>query len=244
MIDRPLMTPRTVAAASCVRPGSKLIDVGCDHGYFGACLARLGFIKAPVFVDVNVGPLSRAKENVAEIGITDAKFILGDGLTAVNVPDTLCDIAIMGMGGETVVKILSDSEAKVKKKNVSLILQPMTKADVLRRYLAENGFEVNTEIHVPEEKKSYVIIRARYTGNATECGPVEALLGLFQPDVIYDGGQHLSEIKDAKSAAYEGKASVGKATDEDAEFLRALGDEIDRRLEIIKKYNKNFGGIL
>lgn len=244
MIDRPLMTPRTVAAASCVRPGTKLIDVGCDHGYFGACLARIGFIKAPVFIDVNVGPLSRAKENVALIGVTDAKFILADGLTRVSVPDTRCDIAIMGMGGETVMKILSDSEAKVKKKNVSLILQPMTKADVLRKYLAENGFEIDTEIHVPEEKKSYVIIRASYTGNVTECGDMEALLGLFQPDIIYDGGQHLIEIKDAKIAAYEGKASVGKGTEEEEEFLRVLSKEIDRRLEIIKKYNKNFGGIL
>lgn len=244
MIDRPLLTPRTAAAASCVRPGTKLIDVGCDHGYFGAGLALVGFIKAPVFTDVNVGPLSRAKENVAAIGVKDAKFILTDGLKDVTVPDTLCDVAIMGMGGETVVKILSDSEAKVKKKNVSLILQPMTKADVLRRYLAENGFEINTEIHVPEEKKSYVIIRARYTGNVTECSAVEALLGVFQPDVIYDGGQHLTEIKDAKIAAYEGKASAGKASKEDKEFLRILSDEIDRRLEIIKKYNKNFGGVL
>lgn len=243
MIDRPIMTPRTLAAASCVRPGTYLIDVGCDHGYFGAALARIGFIKAPLFTDVNIGPLSRAKENIAELGVTDARFILTDGLTDVKVPDTRCDIAIMGMGGETVVKILSDSEAKVKKKNVSLILQPMTKADVLRKYLAENGFEIDTEIHVPEEKKCYVIMRARYTGNVTECGDMEALLGLFQPDVVYDGGKHLLEIKEAKTAAYEGKASVGKATEEEAEFLRVLGEEIDRRLELIKKYGKDLGGI-
>ena len=53
--------------------------------------------------------------------------------------DEFSDLVIAGMGGEMIIKILTDCPY-IKDEKYNLILQPMTKAYELRRFLCENGF--------------------------------------------------------------------------------------------------------
>ena len=82
------------------------------------------------------------------------------------------DIVIAGMGGETIAQILDD-DPWVKQERIRLILQPMTRAQYLRRYLFEQGFTIETELPVSDARHCYTVMAVRYT--ATPFIPDEAL---------------------------------------------------------------------
>ena len=48
--------------ASFVTPGNRLADVGTDHGYIPIALCLEGVIPSALAMDVNPGPLERAKD--------------------------------------------------------------------------------------------------------------------------------------------------------------------------------------
>ena len=64
------------------------------------------------------------------------------------------------MGGETIIHILEDCPWR---RQVHLILQPMTKIPDLRRWLAEQGFSW-TEQAVQEGEKFYVVLSVFHSG--------------------------------------------------------------------------------
>ena len=70
------------------------------------------------------------------------KLIISDGLN--NIPETepITDIVIAGMGGETIIKILENCPLGLRNRN--FILQPMTKADLLRKNLYLLGFRLES----------------------------------------------------------------------------------------------------
>lgn len=144
------------AAAHDVRIAA---DIGTDHGYLACYLVQSGICQRAVAADINELPLRSAERTVAECGLADSvSLALSDGLD--NVPqDGITDIICAGMGGELIVQILSRHEWV---KRCSLILQPMTKADELRRWLYENGFAVEEERACRDGKFVYAVMRARY----------------------------------------------------------------------------------
>lgn len=52
------------AVASMVTAGYTLCDVGTDHGYVPIALVQGNIIPKAIAVDINKGPLERAKEPV------------------------------------------------------------------------------------------------------------------------------------------------------------------------------------
>lgn len=172
---------RIRAAMSFVREGKTVADIGTDHGYIPIYLTKNGICPFCYASDVNRMPLEKAKSNAEKYGVADKiAFYLSDGLQFIDEGTDLAptpdDIVIMGMGGELIVDILATSDY-VKNKDVSLILQPMTMADKLRLYLAENGFLVTNE-HLSEAAgKIYTVMNAHYDGERRTLTKAEALLG-------------------------------------------------------------------
>ena len=72
------------------------------------------------------------------------------------------DIAIAGMGGETIVAIL-EAAPWVKESRLRLILQPMTRAEDLRRWLLTHGFSVLEEHLIIDGRHLYPVLAAQYT---------------------------------------------------------------------------------
>lgn len=166
---------RLGAIADRVREGVTFYDVGTDHAYLPVYLLQQGRITAAVASDVATGPLSRASETVRRAGLADKVSLrLADGLFGIELIPP-CDIAIAGMGGEMIASIL-EAAPQVRMAGVRLLLQPMTKDEELRRYLAANGFAVDFEC-VVEEGKLYRLLTCFYTGESYALDEEELLLG-------------------------------------------------------------------
>ena len=75
------LSKRLEAVADMVTPGMRLVDVGTDHGYIPIDLVRRGVIPSAIAMDINEGPLQRAKEHIREHGLEDKiQTRLSDGL--------------------------------------------------------------------------------------------------------------------------------------------------------------------
>ena len=171
----PKISKRLMAAASLVRDGSRVADVGTDHAYLPIYLYKTGKITGGVASDINKGPVDRAKENISLYDVGEAiEVVLTDGLCKIEEysPD---DVLILGMGGELIVKILSDAQWINAQKH-RLILQPMTHPELVRKYLYENGFSIVDE-RIVDDEKIYQIICAEYSGNVETVSQCELMFG-------------------------------------------------------------------
>lgn len=167
---------RLLAAASFVREGAFLADIGTDHAYLPLHLLQAGRITHAIAADIGEGPLSRARAHIAEAGMSEQiETVLTNGLQGLE-DRALTDIAICGMGGELIVDILSRA-AFVRDGSIRLILQPMTRAATLRRYLAKDGFAILAERPCRAAGRVYSCLCACYDGVTRTLSPVEAELG-------------------------------------------------------------------
>ena len=134
------LDPRLFTIAQMVRLDGKICDVGTDHALLPCFLFQRG-ARDLIASDVNDGPLRAAVATVKQHGAeNNIKVIKSDGLRDVPECD---DVIIAGMGGELIARIVT--ECSFTNENTRFILQPMTKAEILRRELYTNGFEITEE---------------------------------------------------------------------------------------------------
>jgi len=187
----PILTPRLRAAASFVRMGATVADVGTDHAYLPIALVTDGRAKSAVASDINEGPYLRALSNIREHSLTDKITALCTGGLCGIEKYFPTDILICGMGGELIATIISEA-AWTKDEKIRLILQPMTHPEILRGYLLSEGFEIIDEA-LAKEEKIYQIICAEYKG-ADKTEKYSALELLFGKKNIERGGNLLCEL--------------------------------------------------
>ena len=172
---------RLSLCAEYVREGSRLADIGTDHGYLPIALCSCGKCPSAIACDINPLPLNSARENIARHALTDRITArLGDGLGPV-AADEADDVVIAGMGGELIAAILS-SCPWAKDAQKCYILQPMTRHEALIRYLYANGYLIERQGAVLDSGKYYTVIRAVWDGKMRECDPVAAVIGRLTPD--------------------------------------------------------------
>ena len=213
-----LLDSRLKAAAELCRRGVVVADVGTDHALL-ACYLAMNGAKAVYASDVRDGPLEAARRTVAECGATNVTVLKSDGLR--EIPFAV-DVVICGMGGELIARIVA--ECTFTNKNTHFILQPMTKADALRRSLYENGFEIDEERTANSAGHSYVVMLARYTGVRAQIDEAFALAGkVADPDFLRQTAQKLQ--KRAQGLEQGGEA-------EKAQELRELARSILDRAKL------------
>ena len=167
---------RLSLCADYVREGSRLADIGTDHGYLPIALCQSGKIPSALACDINPLPLRSAEENIARFGLSKKiQTRLSDGLKEVS-PDEADDVVIAGMGGELIRDILT-AAPWVKDGKKHLVFQPMTHHDDLIRWLVENGFAIIQQAAVRDDGKYYTVLSAQFTGDKTACDPYTALVG-------------------------------------------------------------------
>lgn len=210
---------RLKAAADFARRGKTAADVGCDHAQLACYLAR-NISSFVIASDVRDGPLDAARKTVSECGVSNVKIVKSDGLAMIDHAD---DVIICGMGGELIARIISG--CRFLNADTRFILQPMTKANYLRCWLCENGFEIIEEKTASDGGFLYTIMHVRYTGERREVDEIFALTGKNK-DAAYLARIAEKLLKSAaemeKSALHGGEAAKLRET---AEIILKRADE-------------------
>ena len=158
---------RLMTAAALVTQGYTLADVGTDHGYIPIYLLQQKKIPAAIAMDINEGPLERAKEHIALYGLQAyIQTRLSDGVAALK-PGEVEAVLIAGMGGGLVMHILKNGE-KVCQSAKELILQPQSEIENVREFLREEGYAILAEDMVLEDGKFYPMMKVQYQGENVE----------------------------------------------------------------------------
>ena len=223
------MNKRIAAIYEKITPGVGVIDVGTDHGYLPAALAAGGYPGRILASDINPGPLQAAERTAVRAGVADKiEFQLCDGL-ALCPPEAVDTIVIAGMGGDSIVKILDEAEWCMDSR-YRLILQPMTKAEVVRYWLAYNEFEIISETLVQDAGTLYQILTARFGGHTA-----------LTDAELFIGKASLAEDPTLYRLALEGfaerlaKAVAGLRGREEGSARRKLYVEIMEQVRELKK---------
>lgn len=170
------LCPRLQMAADFVRAGVSVADIGTDHAYLSAYLVMTGKCRRATASDLRAQPLENAKQTIRRYHLEGRiTTCLSDGLDAIN-PGEAEDIVLAGMGGELIASLLARTPW-LRDEQKQLILQPMTHAEDVRRFLYKNGFAILAENAVREDEHLYIALCARYTGETTACSPGLPYLG-------------------------------------------------------------------
>lgn len=171
-----ILSKRMQMVADMVTKGSVVADIGCDHGFVSIYLTEKGICPHVIAMDVNEGPLLRAKEHIVERGLSSRIDVrLSDGMKQLQ--DREADaVIIAGMGGRLVIKILSAHMDRVRNLR-EIILQPQSEIHLVRTFLSGNGFSIVQEDMVEDAGKYYPCIKASYCGKKEEYTDCEAWYG-------------------------------------------------------------------
>ena len=153
------LSKRLMQVASFVSEGNRLADIGTDHGYIPIYLVQKGVVPYAYAMDINKGPLVRAKEHIDKEGLGDRiETRLSNGLDKllVNEADS---VLIAGMGGGLIIDILARGK-EVLDSVGELILSPHSEWEDVRRYLGNNGYNIIREDMLVDMGKYYIIIKA------------------------------------------------------------------------------------
>jgi tRNA (adenine22-N1)-methyltransferase len=217
------LSPRLRAIAALVPHGAKPVDVGTDHGYLPAWLLQNGVCSFCTATDINAQPLESARRTLSEAGVSDrAELLLCDGLADCD-SEKIDTVVIAGMGGDNIAGILS--RAPWAREGRLLLLQPMSKAERLRAWLCEAGYEIMGERLVRDAGKLYAVISA-VGGRAHKLTEAEMLTGeyaLVCREELF--GEMISEKIEKFTRAVEGQQHAETPSpqlDENRRILRQL----------------------
>lgn len=204
---------RLKTAAAMCRKGVTVCDVGTDHALL-ACHLALNGAREVIASDINDGPLDSARKTVEQTGVTNVRVLKSDGLQQIDYAD---DVIICGMGGELIADIIAG--CRFLTEDTRFILQPMTKAELLRRRLYADGFDIIEERTAYDGKRAYVLILAAYTGKKRDIDKLTALTGkVTDPKFLRLTAEKLLKNADRMSRSAN--------TENEERELRALAQKI------------------
>ena len=228
-MKRIALQPRLRLLAEMTPSGGRLADIGTDHGYLPVWLLQEGRIPSAIASDVGAEPLEHARRTAEEYETQGLDFRLCDGLSGIE-PEETDTVVIAGMGGETIAEIISGTQWL--KSGVNLVLQPMTRAGYLRKWLYKNGFEIAEEKAVIQDRFIYTAIRAFYSGYKFNIGKVTEITGRI--NIETDAGMKYCQNQLSKiNNIAMGLSKAGK-TEDSQEYQR-----IAERLTIMMEGKMN-----
>ena len=226
------ISKRLLCCASMVQPGSRVADIGTDHGYLGIYLLQSGAARHVIACDLRKDPLENARRNAKLFGVDGAMELrLSDGLEKI-LPDEVDTVVMAGMGGDLIQKILSQCPWR-KREGLQFILQPQSAGNVLRRWLCEDGFEIQREEPVQDGHFLYTVMELRQ-GEPSPLTPgteyaSPALLASKSPLV----GTYLARVENALQETVRGLTNAEKQRPERLSYFRQALLEIQ---EMRKNY--------
>lgn len=170
------LSERLSATASLIRGGGIVADIGTDHGYLPIYLIENNIIPRAIAADIGKMPLENAHTSVAEAGLSDKISLrLSDGLNSFS-PEDAVEFVFAGMGGTLIAEKLKEI-SWIKNSKYHFVFQPQSRAEELREFLYNNGFEIEKEVATHEGRRYYIAFSAVYTGINTPYNDSLCFLG-------------------------------------------------------------------
>ena len=219
------LTKRLAAVCGELEKCDTFADVGCDHGYCTLYMLEKGLCRTAQISDISAKSLKKAQALLSAY-IADGRVrpVVCDGLAGVDRGTE--QVLIAGMGGEEIVKILSDGFLPPK-----LVLQPMKNAEKVRAFLLGRGYALLHDHTFYADKKFYDLIKAVKGGKQEDynkdmlsfgreniISPTEDFAKMLERDI--------SRCREWRESAAEGRAEI----DARLKKLEGLYDETCRRL--------------
>lgn len=137
--------------------GARVVaDIGCDHGRLSCALVQTGAAKQCVAIDISADSLEKARRLAERIGVSGrVETRLGDGLAPL-APGEADALAILGMGGTLMTRILDAAETPLNGARLC-VLQPMRAAEDIRRWLFERNYPILDDRVVQESGRLYQV---------------------------------------------------------------------------------------
>lgn len=177
------LSKRLQAIIDVLQPVPVLADIGSDHGKLLLSALRAGKCAEVIATDINPQPLLRAQETLKNEGFEDvSSFYLTDGMLKVDKQAQAWVIA--GMGATLINKIIEDSLTAAQEVK-QLIVCPHHQPELVRNYLAQQGFDVLHE-QLIQEHHYYWILKYQYTGHKKILSLREQYFGLLEPEKLRD----------------------------------------------------------
>ena len=163
------ISDRLLACCDFVRPGDRIADVGCDHGYLSIHLLTKGIASFAIASDLREGPLQSARDNAAKFGVHDKiEFYLSDGVQSI--PRDFDTLVCAGMGAHTMISIL-EAAPWLRDSRYRMILQCQIKTPMLRQYLTEQGWHIQQEAVLRDGKFLYTVMEVVFDPAAPRLTP-------------------------------------------------------------------------
>ena len=218
-------TKRIYALCDAVSQGETIADIGTDHGYVPMLLVKNGVSPYAVMSDISSGSLSKAIETFKAVNIPmdESCFRVADGLDSI-APGEVDDIIIAGLGGITIAEIL-DADIDKTRSFKKIIMQPRKHSGNLRYYLYTRGFDIVSEVLVPEGKFICEIITAVPTDEINrETDIPEADIAWKYPESFVDVDyEYLRKRLDWKFSSIDQEIeNLGKSTADNSELIDRL----------------------
>lgn len=213
------LSERLSAAASLVRGGGIVADIGTDHGYLPIYLIQSGKIEKAIAADIGKMPLENARKSVAQYELSDKiELRLSDGLNSFK-ENEVQEIVFAGMGGTLIAEKLQETPW-IKSEKLHFVFQPQSRAEDLREFLFENGFEIGTEIATHEGNRFYIAFDAFYSGEVREFTVADCFFGKLPK--TEDAKIHIGKQVNRLQKRYEATKEIGKTDDELFETIQKL----------------------
>lgn len=226
------ISKRLLCCASMVQSGSRVADIGTDHGYLGIYLLQSGAARHVIACDLRKDPLENARRNAKLFGVDgEMELRLSDGLEKI-LPDEVDTVVMAGMGGDLIQKILLQCPWR-KREGLQFILQPQSAGNVLRRWLCEDGFEIQREEPVQDGHFLYTVMDIRQG----EPAPLTPGTEYASPALLASGsplvGNYLARVENALQETVRGLTNAEKQR---PERLAYFGQALLEIQEMRKNY--------
>ena len=224
------LSKRMTAIAEMVPKCGVVADVGCDHGFVSIYLIQKEVAGKVIAMDVNKGPLERAKEHVEERCLQGyIQLRLSDGLEKVVEEDQVDAVVIAGMGGVLMVRILQDALVERGLHIPQLILQPQSDPALLRSFLRGHNYTIVEEKMVCEDAKYYQMLRAVHRAAPVPQADYEsALSDAFGPLLLKEKNPVLSQYLKKEIIKFE---NIIKTMQE----KQSQDEQVSKKLEFLKE---------
>jgi len=156
----PPLSPRLAALACAIAPGSRVADVGSDHGLLPLWLAANGRAAYCLAVEKTEELLAGVARPPAGVSWAERLgYRAGDGLRAIHPDDRIDTIVLAGLGGRTIVQLL-EAPGTASPDLKRLIVQPRSEPALVRRWLGDHDWRLVTEGLTEDHRRFHLTVAA------------------------------------------------------------------------------------